>query len=400
MFIHYIQVRITRYMISGGKRLKKVVHVGYFHRYDDVRILKKECVSLQETGKYEIVYITSNRNCNIKTEDYNGIKIEVLPIINRRFIRLFKYIKAVYKKILAEKPEVCHIHEFVLFPLIKKLSKNDIKIILDLHENDVEDRSEQVTKKFGTILGKIFHKLILLYEKKAVLRSDAVISVTPQIIDRVEVYGKPTALIPNYPKIIGNVSFKEKHHKEDGEVNVCFAGVIDSIWNHENILKALGEIDNISFLLAGRVEKQYLEKLKKYSAWSKTHYYGVISHEDVKKEIYAKSTIGLALLKYGTGWLGRDGTLGNTKLFEYMEAGISIICTDFKIWHEIIKKHNCGIMVDPNNVEEIKNAIITLAKNPELVKKMGENGRRAINRQYNWEIIKLELIKLYEIVLC
>lgn len=379
--------------------LKKIIHLGYFHRYDDIRILKKECISLYKTGKYELIYITSNRNCEMRNEFYNGVKIDVLPLTDRRFIRLFKYIKDAYNKISEEEPDACHIHEFILFPIIKKLKRRNIKVILDLHENDVEDRSEQFSKKFGTFLGKIFHRFIIYYEKRAVLQSDAVISVTPQIVNRIKVYGKPSFLIPNYPQIDKSVYIKEKEYQGIKNFNVCFAGGISGIWNLENILEALAEIKNVSFLLAGRIEDKYLEILKKYPAWQKTKYYGVISHEDVKNKIYAESLIGLALLKYDVGWLGKDGTLGNTKIFEYMQAGLAVICTDFRLWNEIVDKHQCGIMVNPNSVEEVKSAINKLLNNPELIYKMGQNGKKAIEEEYNWDVVKFELIKLYETVL-
>lgn len=44
-----------------------------------------------------------------------------------------------------------------------------------------------------------------------------------------------------------------------------------------------------------------------------------------------------------------------------------------------------GILVDPESIEEISNALITLLKNKKLAKKMGENGRRRVVEEYNWE---------------
>ena len=44
-------------------------------------------------------------------------------------------------------------------------------------------------------------------------------------------------------------------------------------------------------------------------------------------------------------------------MFEYMAAGLPVICSDFELWKEIIEKNNCGICVNPNNIVEISNAI-------------------------------------------
>src|SRR5690625_7556260 len=46
-----------------------------------------------------------------------------------------------------------------------------------------------------------------------------------------------------------------------------------------------------------------------------------------------------------------------TKFFEYMNAGLPIICSDFPVWKQFINKYECGITVDPYNETEIKNAL-------------------------------------------
>ena len=62
------------------------------------------------------------------------------------------------------------------------------------------------------------------------------------------------------------------------------------------------------------------------------------------------------------------------------------------ISHELINDTNCGILVDYGNLDEIKQAIITLKDNPELRKFYATNGRQAFLKKYNW--IKMEE-KLY-----
>src|SRR5690625_7060450 len=43
-----------------------------------------------------------------------------------------------------------------------------------------------------------------------------------------------------------------------------------------------------------------------------------------------------------------------TKFFEYMNAGLPIISSDFPVWKEFMDTYECGIAVDPNNDDEIK----------------------------------------------
>jgi len=48
------------------------------------------------------------------------------------------------------------------------------------------------------------------------------------------------------------------------------------------------------------------------------------------------------------------------------------------------------------NMEEIAQAIEYLITHPEEARKMGENGRRAVEEKYNWEKEAQKLLALYE----
>lgn len=374
---------------------KNVVHVGYFHKGDDARILKKECISLYNTKKYNVTYITSNRNDNRTNFIYEGIKVKIIPLVNKRFIRLFKYINDLYNEIMDTDVDICHIHEFILLPLVSKLKRNNIKVIIDLHENDVEDRAEQAGNILGNFLGRIVRRILIAYEKSKIKKADGVISVTPQIINRVEQYGTYTILLPNYP--IVNVENTLNINENDNENTViCFAGGISDLWNIKTILESVAEIPNVEFYLAGRSESEYLAQMNDMSGWKKTKFFGVVPQEEVYKEIYSKSNIGMALLSFGSGWLGTEGTLGNTKMYEYMQASIPVIGSRFKYWGDIIDANQCGILVDPNNRDEITNAISFLKNNPQLARIMGQNGKTAILQKYNWGLIQKRLIDLYD----
>ena len=76
-------------------------------------------------------------------------------------------------------------------------------------------------------------------------------------------------------------------------------------------------------------------------------------------------------------------------------AGLPVICTDFILWQKIIEDYQCGICVQPDNVDEIASAIQFLLDNPDVAKQMGENGRRAVAEKYNWGVEEKKLLKLY-----
>jgi hypothetical protein len=84
-------------------------------------------------------------------------------------------------------------------------------------------------------------------------------------------------------------------------------------------------------------------------------------------------------------------------MFEFMNYGLPFICTDFRLWKQIVEQEEkCGICVNPYSIEEITKAIRFLIDHPEDRKKMGDNSRKAAERTYNWESQEKLLVDFYK----
>src|SRR5205085_912295 len=88
-------------------------------------------------------------------------------------------------------------------------------------------------------------------------------------------------------------------------------------------------------------------------------------------------------------------TLPN-KLFEAMMCGKPIITN---LASEVVSKFNCGIVVDYNDINKIKTAVISLKENVNLRRNLGKNGRKAFVQEYNWTSMEKELYKIYDSLL-
>ncbi|MEG1662862.1 MAG: glycosyltransferase, partial [Clostridia bacterium] len=84
------------------------------------------------------------------------------------------------------------------------------------------------------------------------------------------------------------------------------------------------------------------------------------------------------------------------KIFEYMAAGLAIICSNFPIYKEIVEDNNCGICVDPEKVEDISKVADYLMANPDIIRTMGENGQKAVKEKYNWASQEAILLDFYK----
>lgn len=84
----------------------------------------------------------------------------------------------------------------------------------------------------------------------------------------------------------------------------------------------------------------------------------------------------------------------STKVLEAMVTGRPVIIPKGVYSAEIVEKYDCGIVAEYDK-ESISKAIITLRDNPDLCKKLGENGLKIAKERFNWKLQEEKLIKMY-----
>jgi glycosyltransferase involved in cell wall biosynthesis/SAM-dependent methyltransferase len=86
-----------------------------------------------------------------------------------------------------------------------------------------------------------------------------------------------------------------------------------------------------------------------------------------------------------------------TKLFEYMAMGKGIVASDLDQIGTILTHGKTGWLVPPGDVGALAKAIVTLAQDPELRRKLGEAAREEVVRQHTWTAhVERILAKLVE----
>ncbi|HXF84121.1 MAG TPA: glycosyltransferase family 4 protein [Anaerolineales bacterium] len=83
------------------------------------------------------------------------------------------------------------------------------------------------------------------------------------------------------------------------------------------------------------------------------------------------------------------------KLFEAMMLGKPIIVSHGTNIDRIVLDHQCGIVIPYGDINKLEDAFLQLANDHLLRKKLGNNGRKAYETFYNWDIMKTRLIGLY-----
>ena len=88
-----------------------------------------------------------------------------------------------------------------------------------------------------------------------------------------------------------------------------------------------------------------------------------------------------------------------TRLFEYMAAGLPVISSRLGIQGHIIEESNCGLLVEPGDVNAFAEAIAHLISNRSLAYSLGQNGQKAFRENYTWESQMPGLLEFYKIAL-
>jgi glycosyltransferase involved in cell wall biosynthesis len=81
------------------------------------------------------------------------------------------------------------------------------------------------------------------------------------------------------------------------------------------------------------------------------------------------------------------------KTLEYLAAKKPIIATNIPFHCKIFEKVNCGILIKSGSPETIAIAIKKIYENKNELKKMGEDGRKIVEKYYTWEVMAEKMEK-------
>jgi glycosyltransferase involved in cell wall biosynthesis len=256
------------------------------------------------------------------------------------------------------------------------------------HSKLVFDVFDRYAMTFIPINHKILYRVVNEIEEYFCKRSDVLIAVGKNILNTFQKRPLRCSIVTNYAE---DHSLDIVERAEDGKLLLEYAGPVKQGRGLENIALAITEMDNVEFFMFGPlVDKKLLDELLNTKNIT---YKGFLPNEDYYKGLC--NADALVALYDPEGDLQRksyDRSVHN-KTFEAMMCGIPIITN---VASDLVKSLNYGIVVNYNEIKEIKNAILLLKDNPALRKQLGKNGRQAFLDKYNWGIVEKELFVIYE----
>jgi glycosyltransferase involved in cell wall biosynthesis len=78
--------------------------------------------------------------------------------------------------------------------------------------------------------------------------------------------------------------------------------------------------------------------------------------------------------------------LSPLKLFEAMACGVPVVASDLPGLADVVRQHDCGIVVEAGDSHALARAIDQLAADPAAARAMGARGRTAAVAEHSWDV--------------
>lgn len=374
---------------------KNVAIIAPIHKWDDIRVFKKEALSLSKNG-YNIKVYAKNR------PEYDIEGIEVFDI-NKNTRGAISRIKLQWRMLKAINESDCDLYHFhnpdtILVALFAKLYLRK-KVIYDTHE-DFSKRilmRDWIPKIIQWPLAKIIEKIE--YMSCSIL--DKVIVTQEQLHLK---YKEKTLILLN-PPIIDATSYElnqefSKQLNLSDSLKFIYIGGISKTRGIEEFISSYGKLcennpdEEYEFILIGPTNPDYLVELQNNNYWHRVNYLGELPQEEAFGYLM-KSDIGVCTILD----VGDHKDTSANKLYEYQRFAKPFIATNFPKWVEELREVKSGVFVDPLNQKGLYEALELLSNNQELRKELGNNGLNYIVKSFNWDLEQEKLLALYKEIL-
>ncbi len=371
------------------KRLS-ICHVSSGHNPTDNRIYKNQAISLQQAG-YNVSIVTPQDNgfCDINIKFYAaGGTLKPLS-------RLFLTANKVVQRSLSLDADIYHLHDIELLRFAALYKRMGKKVIFDCHENWIH-YPEDI--KWLNGLSKAIAKRYIKYLYGTYLPlCDMVIGVSPHITFELKKYNNNVHMVTNYPRIddVESIGFDFENYSARDKV-IIYTGTVS---DQENIIRSLSYLNDVSYKVVGNVSPTYVDTLRNIPGFDKVEFLPYLDKTALLSECRS-ARLAITGLKYSANVGYKEGTLGNTKIFDYMKYGLPIACTNFQLWtDQIVRKFDCGLTFDPDDPQSIASAISELLNNTERSYQMGCNSYEAVLSEFNWKSQESILFAAYDSII-
>lgn len=378
-------------MLNDISSNTRVVHITTVHAPFDQRIFHRECYSIAKAG-YDVTLLTHH----VRDEIREGVKLVSLgaPYLGKAKLRLLdRWLRTriALRIALSHPADIYHFHDPELIGVALEMKRRtSARIIYDCHEDNIGYALQK--RYIPRYLRFLMAKIIEIYECKAARCLDAIVVADEGVRQRFADFGAKSEIIYNFPRLelFGKVArdvprFDLVYHGTlpKYHIELCLA-IDDAIVQRGRYVRWLlfGRISNPEWVKHQIIQRNASERIV---------IGGMVPHDDVAK-VVSQASIGIIPLPD----LPKFQHNIPTKLFEFMALGLPVILSDLPPSRPFVGDNLCGYMVPVDDIGAYADAIIQLLDDPALRFQMGNEGRKRVERQYNWGGEASKLLNLYK----
>jgi glycosyltransferase involved in cell wall biosynthesis len=363
------------------------------HSALDGRIFHKQAVSLAQAG-YDVTLLAPLDTDAEALARQHGIAYVPLRASGRRIDRLLQWLRLM-RLVRRNRYDVWHFHDPELLPLAiawRWLFARQVHLIYDVHEDVPKDILSKVW--IPSYLRKPVARLAYEVERWGMRNCQLVVAAGDSIVERVTASARRSIVVRNYPLMRQETSVL-RSSTNGRPVRVIYPGTLTEVRGIRDVVQAMDELHDcaVELWLMGRFYPAAFEREIRHIAGSNVVIHPQVPFDQVPQYIQS-SDIGVVCFHPTPAELG---TLP-VKMFEYMQAGLPVVASDFPVWRGIIESAGCGLLVapGPGSSQQIAAAIRHLVNDSHLRQRMGQAGIRAVREKYSWQNEVVALIAEYD----
>jgi len=351
----------------------------------DPRITKRINALAEVFNNIEIIYWKRFDDFFHYSGHFKSYSINI-PYTSNIYLRIFYsialFIKSIYY-LFKCRPNLIYIDGIdMIFPafVFKILSFRKVKIVLE-----IADLPANVYKKKHRLLVSIIVSLINFLISKL----NSLVLTSPYFWEdyysKIFPYPDKIIIIKNIPEKSLFENFKTEPHEN---FVIGFIGFIRYVKQLEMLFEACKDLKDVKIIIAGGGPEA--ERLREVIKNYKNVYY--LGPYDYKKDILKLySQVDLLYAVYDTSIENVKKALPN-KLYEAIVCEIPIVVARGTNLADYVKKLGVGFSVSDSDPEELRDLVIQLINNPDIIRDIKEKERK-IKEKFYWENVKEDFKK-------
>ncbi len=360
----------------------KVVILAPVHIYDDVRVFRKQAVTLAAAGHEVILYARTPDGRPVLRDG-----VHVRPVRYRTRIGRFLQLPLVGHRAWRESADIYHVHNPDTIPIALGLKARRRKVIYDTHE---DFRTEILLRQWlpGPIRRPAAAAVARLEACVAGV-VDAVIVTQEQLLERL-----PGAVLIGNPPIVdraaglASADRREKRAAESAADEPLVLGYVGGISQDRGLTRMMdlvAELQQFSptrLLLVGpAVNDDALDKARTRPEWRFVDYRGQLPQEQAFAALEGADA-GLILFEDTASHRFIDPN----KIYEYLAGALPFIASDFRSWRERFEDAPVGLFVPTGeSAAALARRVAQFVADRTRLARSGRAGADFVWRNYSWQ---------------